>query len=251
MRVVSLVPSWTETLIECGVDVVGRTRFCIHPAPLVKGIPAIGGTKDWDLAAIEKLQPDLVILDREENPKWMSEQLKFPWTATHVESASSVPSQLQILSAATGGDSLRALAARWEAVLANPSRKSWDGMSDFPGLLEWGLRPTESAREIVYVIWKNPWMAVSNETFIGSMLDLCGFRDFKNAKFDKKYPEIKLENLDSKNTVLLFSSEPFPFLKNKSQLRDLGFSHAFVDGESFSWFGIRSLNFLENALRAP
>ena len=74
-KIVCLVPSWTETLLECGAEVVGRSRFCIHPADRVKDIPAVGGTKDFRLQEILNLKPAIVILDKEENRKEMAEAL--------------------------------------------------------------------------------------------------------------------------------------------------------------------------------
>ena len=86
LRVISMVPSWTETLLYAGIQVVGRTRYCIHPADKVAQIPIVGGTKDikWDL--VQDLQADLVLLDREENPLEMAESSPIPFLATHVSS---------------------------------------------------------------------------------------------------------------------------------------------------------------------
>ncbi|WP_428610259.1 helical backbone metal receptor, partial [Sedimenticola sp.] len=73
MRVVSLIPSITESLIDCHVNLVGRSRFCIHPVPQVGHIPVVGGTKQVDWQAMACLAPDLVVLDREENTREMAE----------------------------------------------------------------------------------------------------------------------------------------------------------------------------------
>jgi hypothetical protein len=247
MRVVSLVPSWTETLLECGVEVVGRTRFCIHPAPRVRSIPVIGGTKDWDLKAIAELKPDLVVLDREENPKSMSEESQWPWLATHVASCEDLPRELALLQAKIPTADFRFVIERWERVLREPKLSRWNG-GDFPGLIEWGQKPKSEIEKIVYVIWKNPWMAVSKKTFIGSVLERCGLG---TVEFSKKYPEFLMSDFTATNTLFLFSSEPFPFLKQKRSLEELGVPYAIVNGESFSWFGIRSLKFLEEALFRP
>ena len=75
-KIVCLVPSWTETLLLAGALVVGRTRFCIHPANLVADIPVVGGTKNMKLEDILRLEPDLVIMDQEENRLEMAEALK-------------------------------------------------------------------------------------------------------------------------------------------------------------------------------
>src|SRR3954462_7806167 len=97
MKVISMVPSWTETLIECGVEVIGRTRFCIHPRQVVASIPVVGGTKDVNWQRVQLLNADLLILDREENPKWMAEQAPLPVLDTHVQSVDQLPRELERL----------------------------------------------------------------------------------------------------------------------------------------------------------
>lgn len=245
MRVVSLVPSWTETLIEAGVNVVGRTRFCIHPES-VKDLPIVGGTKNWDFDKIRSLAPDFLILDQEENPKFMAEQQEIPYIASHITHVKDMPSALANLSAALSDSNLQDLATRWKILMAKPSQPLWNYPESIPGLLEWGQKPQQTITKIIYIIWKNPWMAVSRDTFIGSVLEHCGFAG-KLLEFPSKYPEIDLADMpDKDSTLLLFSSEPFPFLKQKKDLAQLGFPYAFVDGEKFSWFGVRTLRFLES-----
>lgn len=248
MRVVSLVPSWTETLIYAGANVVGRTRFCIHPGAKVQGIPVVGGTKDWNWPAIQALKPDLLLLDREENPKFMAEQKEIPVLDTHIQSLTQVGPELIKIFEATRLEGLKPLIFAWEKVAAEEQRRVWDGKSDFPGLLEWGTRPMQPIERVEYVIWKKPWMVVSQDTFIGSMLSQVGFADLLSAH-SRKYPEVDLDSIpDKESTLLLFSSEPFPFLKIAKSLAQLNTPYAIVDGESFSWFGVRALRFLESVI---
>ena len=87
-------------------------------------------------------------------------------------------------------------------------------------------------------------MGINKDTFIASSLNFSGISIF--GEYPDKYPMINLENEDKQSTLLLFSSEPYPFLKKELEMMDLGFPHAFVDGESFSWFGIRSYRFLKS-----
>ncbi len=239
MRVISLVPSWTETLLAAGVDVVGRTRFCIHPQDATKSIPVVGGTKDWNWEKIVEINPDLILLDKDENPKFMSEQNSFKWHASHVRSASDMPSQLNELAQILSCPQLNQFSDRWKHILSSSKKNS---VKDLPGLIEWGRQPDQPIKHVLYLIWKNPWMAAGQDTFIGSMLSLFGV---DLLKFETQYPEIDLEKYSPKETLLLFSSEPYPFLKKKAELSRLAFPYAFVDGECFSWFGIRSLEFLE------
>lgn len=246
MRVVSLVPSLTETLLEAGADVVGRTRFCVHPKDKVQHIPRVGGTKDWNLEKIRSLRPDLLVLDREENPKFMSEGHEIPWVATHVRSLSDMPETLALLNKALQLPSLLDLRERWERVMMGPQapsslEPSWDS---FPGLLDWIQKPADEVREIVYMIWKDPWMGISSDTFIGSVLAHLGYKAYLKT-YPVKYPELKLESFDPKTTLFLFSSEPYPFSRKLALLRELNVPSALVNGEFFSWFGVRSLRFLE------
>lgn len=240
MKIVSLVPSWTETLLAAGVDVVGRTRFCVHPAAQVKAIPTIGGTKNWDWSRILEMKPDLLILDREENPRFMAEQTEIPWWASHITKATDVAPQLRELAKRLGGNSqLREWADAWQAETARVFRP--DDWSRLPGVIEWGRKPTVPIEKVVYVIWREPWMCVTRSTFIGSMLELNGV---SLEGGEVKYPEFSLESLDPSRTLLLFSSEPFPFLRRRPPEAQ-EFAHAFVDGECWSWFGLRALRFLQ------
>ena len=249
MRVVSMVPSWTETLIEASANVVGRTRFCIHPRDRVKAIPAIGGTKNWDVGRLKDLKPDVIVLDREENTAEMGSTREAPVLATHVCSISDVPEELRRLAKELNLPRLNEMAERYQPLLAREPLP----ISHLPGVIEWVRAPSAKIEAIVYVIWKDPWMAVGRRTFIGSMLELMmgrGMGAELEMKYpDMKYPKIDLHSLDPVTTLCLFSSEPFPFTKHRHELEALPFASAIVDGESWSWFGIRSLRFLETVSR--
>jgi iron complex transport system substrate-binding protein len=234
-----MVPSLTETLIEAGVEVVGRTRFCIHPGEKIKDISVVGGTKDIDWQKVKDLKADLLILDREENPKSMSDDSPLEVLATHIEKIADVTTTLRTLGKKLGNDRLNTFATRWDSL----ERKPLVNFENLP-VIEWINKPNGQTK-IVYVIWRDPWMAVSHDTFIGSVLDHLGFGQ-QLYRFDEKYPKINLDDFDPKETLLLFSSEPYPFGKKKEELKALPFSSALVDGESYSWFGLRSLNFLES-----
>lgn len=243
MRVVSFVPSWTETLIRSGVNVVGRTRFCIHPQDAISRIPVVGGTKDWKWEKVLEAKPDLLILDKEENPKFMAEQKEIKWHASHITSLCDMPLELSVLADTLKSPALESFAKRWEAVCkTSPPRAD---LTNLPGVLEWGRRPEKAPRQILYMIWKNPWMCVSRETFIGSSLAALGIQV---PSFDQKYPQVDLTSYEPSETLLLLSSEPYPFFKKKKDFLSLEFPYAFVEGESFSWFGIRSLEFFEEQL---
>ena len=245
MRVVSLVPSWTETLIEAGVEVVGRTRFCIHPSDKVRSISVVGGTKQVEWGKVAELDADLLVLDREENPRSVAEQSPVPWIATHVTSVWDVDTELHRLNEHFAQPEISATADRWrrlgERFSTGPRNPDW---LELPGVIEWVRKPSAEVDRFLYLIWRDPWMAVGYETFIGSMLGLLGFGE-RMAPLSGRYPTISLENFDPERTLLLFSSEPYPFHRRRHIIQTLPFSSAIVDGESYSWFGLRALRFLQ------
>lgn len=235
-RVVSLVPSWTETLIEAGADVVGRTRFCVHPAAAVAAILSVGGTKDLQIEKLRELKPDLIVLDREENTAAMALAVEglAKIFVSHVEHVRQMPAELRRLAAEFGEDmsddhavaaELRSYADRFDRRLA--------------------ISPTlhNDSSRFAYCIWKNPWMAVGENTFIASMLEQSGYdlsRLWPEGR--GKYPEFTLDELPA-DVRLLLSSEPYPF--GKKFPTEVPNAKQLVDGESFSWFGIRALRYLE------
>ncbi|WP_194776598.1 ABC transporter substrate-binding protein [Pararhodonellum marinum] len=221
-RIISLVPSQTELLVDLGLEdrLVGLTKFCVHPAGLKKRKTVIGGTKTLNLDSISALKPDLIIGNKEENdlesiqkleksyPVWISE-------VNNLEDAYSLIHHLgQLLDVS---EKAKALSEAIKKTLEKP-------------------RPRLGS--VVYLIWQNPLMAAGAGTFIDHMLHKAGF---ENLMRKSRYPVLEMEMLQSLNPeYLLLSSEPFPF-KTK-HLRD--FEKALpkskvrmVDGEVFSWYG--------------
>jgi len=248
MKVISLVPSWTEMLIECGVNVVGRTRFCVHPKDRVASISVVGGTKDLNWEKIDALNADFLILDQEENLPWMREDSPIPVLVTHVTSVASVAGEIEKMAEILTEHSLelQKMANRWSSV-AGFSR-DWD-WNQIPGEVDCLQRQHSSYQRLIYVIWKNPWMRVSRPCFIASVLETLGASQWL-VDHDKKYPEFQLNDFNLDTTYFLFSSEPFPFHRKKKELMELGIQGSIVDGECYSWFGIRTLLFLEKVTDA-
>lgn len=176
---------------------------------------------------------------REENPKAFVENCPFPWVATHVKDLSSLETELERLGELLSSSELKGFARRlWKI-----KNGGWKPALPRDFFMEtWGeWTPDE---EMVYVIWKDPWMAVGPETFIASLL---GFLGLRMAPLPPgKYPEIPESLLRTK--LGFFSSEPFPFAKKTALARAVSPRGALVDGEALGWFGIRALRFLEKAL---
>lgn len=270
MRVISMVPSWTETLITAGATVIGRTRFCVHPQPAVKTLPVVGGTKDIRWPKVNALKPDYLIFDKEENTVEMAASCPFPYYASHVTDLFQVSSALNDLAEILSNNQLADYAERWQRVAQRTSKRYQGG--DFPGLLKWIRKPEGEITKVVYLIWHNPWMCISPETFIAQVLAKIGFEDLlwspfsdsaasvssagaapsllayesKNPSPLTRYPTLNPQELGP-GTLFLCSTEPFPFAKKTEVMASLPGAVALVDGQAMSWFGVRALRFLESA----
>jgi ABC-type Fe3+-hydroxamate transport system substrate-binding protein len=245
MRVVSLVPSWTETLIEAGVEIVGRTRFCVHPGAAVHSVPVVGGTKNLNRDRLMQLNADFVVVDREENTREMAANIQTPLLVTHVCSLEDAARETQTLADALRNKGLERQAQRWRRVIETPDLSPRE-LSSLPGVLSWWTPPLSLKTKFVYMIWREPWMAAGRATFISAVFRKLGFVDQWST--EERYPHLTLEQIAEEQPVLLFSSEPYPFARYRDELQRLGFSAALVDGEKFSWFGVRALRFLEENL---
>lgn len=229
MRIVSLVPSLTELVCELGLarNLVGRTGFCVHPAPLVNGIPKIGGTKTVNLAKIRALAPTHVVLNKDENLRQTAEALASfvpNLVITHPLAPEDNLALYRQFGAAFGRErEAETLCARFEAALqAAKSRK-------YP------------ERKVLYLIWKDPWMTVSRDTYISRTLQLFGMHTLPESA-SERYPT--LQSLDQQDfDLLLLSSEPYRFTDR--HLTDVASSTGkpalLVDGEMTSWYGPRAI----------
>lgn len=238
MRVVSLVPSWTETLLEAGVQVVGRTRFCVHPHNLVAGIPVVGGTKNVDVDRLRALRPDLLILDREENPREMTEIFPDRWWASDVRSVMCLRRDWRALAEVVESERLAEPLPLLDEILGRGRRPL--GAAPPAMLATVGTSSPWTGR-VPYVIWKDPWMIVNRGTFIASMLDSVGV-ELEAPEHADLYPRVAESWL--RERPALFSSEPYPFAKRSEALSEAGLKGWIVDGEALSWFGIRAVRFL-------
>lgn len=223
MKVISLVPSITEALFDFGLtetDVVGRTKFCIHPENLVKNVSIIGGTKNLNLDKIKALKPDLIIANKEENVKEQVEELQkeFKVWVTNISTIEDNYYLLKNLGNILGK----------EETAQKYNLKIYEILEGFQDL---------ARRKCAYIIWKNPYMTIGSDTFIHEVLNQIGFENiFKN---EKRYPEISVENLKYADYIFL-SSEPFPFQQkhiDELQLHLPNSKIMLVDGEAFSWYG--------------
>lgn len=223
MKIVSLVPSITEALFDLGLtenEVVGRTKFCIHPQDKVKNVPVIGGTKNINIDKIKALQPDLILANKEENIKEQVEALMddFKVTVTNVETIEDNYYLLKNLG----------------KLLGKEDRAQLFNLKIYDILLQAKLEiPVKAA----YLIWKNPYMTIGEDTFINRILTEIGFENIFKER--TRYPEIKTEDLMDADLIML-SSEPFPFKEKHMEELQAVYPDKkimIVDGEAFSWYG--------------
>lgn len=220
LRIISLVPSQTELLYYLGLEkeVVGITKFCIHPDEWYRIKDRVGGTKSLDIEKIRQLKPDLIIGSKEENeqsdikalmeiaPVWMSDIFNLDDAIQMIHSVGQISNK-----AVESNELVKRIQEQFEL-----------------------LNSLKEDKTVLYFIWQEPMMLAGKNTFIDSMLLQCGLT---NLAGNERYPEATgKENPD----FIFLSSEPFPFgEKHISEFQQLypKSKVVLVDGEFFSWYG--------------
>lgn len=223
-RIVSLVPSQTELLVDLGLrdKLVGITKFCVHPAGLKKEVQLIGGTKNAKIDLIRSLEPDLIIGNKEENNQADIEVLEgmLPTWMSDIFNLEDALDMIRKVGAITG------TSERASEIIS----KIQTNFAQLENL-------KSSSKTVLYLIWKNPYIAAGPNTFIDAMLSTLGFQ---NAMQEERYPEVKLEALNP--DLIFLSSEPYPFKEKHIEELQNQFPNSqvvLVDGEYFSWYGSR------------
>lgn len=232
-RIVSLVPSITELLCELGLSaqLIGRTGFCIHPKETVRTIPKVGGTKDVNLERLRELAPSHVIVNIDENERPLYEALR-----------AFVP-QVFVTHPITPQDNL-ALFHSLGSLFGKEQRAeelAREFEAHFAALGEQRAYPEQT---VLYLIWKKPWMAVNQDTYIAEMLQLINWH-LTCGSHDSRYPEVSLGEFVGKVDRVLLSSEPYSFReKHLAEVKNVMGSQTtveLVDGEMLSWYGSRAI----------
>jgi ABC-type Fe3+-hydroxamate transport system substrate-binding protein len=229
MRVVSLVPSATETLLALGVTPVACTRFCEQPE-----LPHVGGTKNPDVAAIVALAPDLVVVNDEENRREDADALEAAGLSVHSMSPRSVDDV---------GPAVVALAER--VGVAAPAGFAPAAWSE---LLAAERGRVTTRRSCVVFVWRRPWMTLAADTYGASLLDALGLDHIpigSAAPGDAgRYPETTLEDVAALEPALaLLPSEPYAFKdrhREEVQAALPGARVVLVDGQDLFWWGSRT-----------
>lgn len=230
-RIISLVPSQTELLVELGLldKIVGVTKFCVHPENIRKEKVIVGGTKNINHQKIRELSPDIILCNKEENTKEIVEQLQKEYSV-HVSDICSVPEAFVLIE--QYGELFE---KKKEANLLISKIKLENDM--FNSFIK-----DVPLKKVAYFIWKDPWMVAGKGTFIDYMLKTAGFINvFSHAD---RYPEVDLKDLKTFQDLdlIMLSSEPFPFTdKHITELNNSSSNTKtiLVDGEYFSWYGSR------------
>ncbi len=229
-RIISLVPSQTELLydLELNEEVIGITKFCIHPEEWFRTKIRVGGTKKIDFDKIKSLQPDLIIGNKEENEESQVKELMKDYTVW-MSDVKNLDDALQMIE----------LVGELVGKKEKAAKLISDIKVNFQNLLPYSFSTNELSA--AYIIWRQPMMTVGADTFINDMLKRCSFKNVFDNK--KRYPEISAKELQAANPdLILLSSEPYPFQeKHISEFQSIcpNARVMTVDGEIFSWYGSR------------
>lgn len=243
-RIVSLVPSVTELLFALGLGpyVIGRTAFCVHPADAVGRVTSVGGTKKVNVKRVLDLAPTHVIVNVDETPKALADDLSargLDVVVTHPIAVEDNVALFRLLGGVFGAEkAAEDLAQRFEAAL-EAARAAARALP---------------ARDVLYLIWKEPWMTVSADTYISRLLAAVNWRTVgPTGGHDPatRYPELALgDDFLAGVELVLMSSEPYAFSATDAADFAAAFpGHAdkvrLVDGQMLSWYGSRAIDGLD------
>jgi ABC-type Fe3+-hydroxamate transport system substrate-binding protein len=231
-RIVSLVPSQTELLVDLGLEsaIVGVTKFCVHPMHLRNTKTVVGGTKQVHFEKIKSLNADVILCNKEENTQEMISELE-QIAPVHISDIYTIEDSLELIK--MYGD-LFGVEEQAQSIIETIiiKRKAFQN-----------LQIGKPKLKVAYFIWKDPWMVAANQTFINDMLSVNGFGNVYRDR--NRYPEIALSELKVREPdIILLSSEPYPFKDKDIEALKSEFPEIkilIVDGEAFSWYGSRLL----------
>jgi ABC-type Fe3+-hydroxamate transport system substrate-binding protein len=244
-RIVSLVPSLTELLCDLGLApyLVGRTGFCIHPAHLVASIPKMGGTKDVNIEKIRRSAATHLLVNIDENEKPTVQKLSefIPNViVTHPINPHDNLHLYQLLGGIFNANAkAEALCMAFEEAYA---------------VLQQGLKKGAS-QQVLYCIWKDPWMSVAPDTYIAQMLAQIGWQQWQFPNNEARYPSFSWEQIPlAQIDRILLSSEPYRFsdvdcASLSQRLAVFDKPVQLLDGEMMSWYGSRAIAGLQYLAR--
>ncbi len=244
LRIVSLVPSVTELLCSLGLApyLVGRTGFCIHPLEALRSVAKVGGTKDVNLAKIAQLRPSHVIVNVDENTLPTVQALEHMGLRLVVTHPQSPLDNIHLI------DQFATNFIAAHAVSASAAALKAQIFQALEGFAASSAQPP-AAQRVLYLIWRDPWMTVAQDTYISRMLGLIHWQTWPavqgGARGAARYPVVDMAQAAQAGIErVLLSSEPFHF--DASHLAELQAllpqaKVQLVDGEALSWYGSRCL----------
>ncbi len=227
-RIISLVPSQSELLwdLDLKKELIGITKFCVHPKEMFDSVERVGGTKKLNIEKIRELKPDLIIGNKEENERSQIEilQKEFPVWMSDIYNLEDALKTIHAIGELTG-----------KKEKANKISNSIEtSFSELRAI----------HKTVLYLIWKDPYMAAGKATFIGDLLHKIGLQNNIKEE-DSRYPELTIEQIEILSPEFIFlSSEPYPFKEThivELQQQLPATKIILVDGELFSWYGSRLL----------
>lgn len=260
-RVVSLVPSLTESLfdLDLGDRLIAVTDYCVRPAKGVESLPKVSGPKNPDLDRIINLNPDLVLLNDEENRREDAAALQSANIPVWVTGPRTVFDALNVL---------WAIMDVFEHTVMVPRVREIERAYDYT----LGASRAETPVSVFAPIWRDPWMTFNADTYVHDILRVCGGAnvfagrerqfpleadlgqtdplpddDPRVAGRDRRYPRITLDEvIDAQPDVVLLPDEPYAFDENDAELfwsLDIPAAHTGrihrVDGSLLTWHGTR------------
>lgn len=233
-KIISIVPSQTELLYDLGLDdeVIGITKYCVHPKSWLETKSIVGGTKKLDLAKIKALKPDLIIGNKEENEKSQILDLmkEYPVWMSDIKTLEEALNMIELIGEMTGKEK-------------GASRIQNDIREQFSLFKLQTLHLKIHTNKALYLIWRKPYICAGSNTFINHMIQICGLNNVFSST--PRYPHITTEQIQKADPSLIFlSSEPYPFrTKHIQELQSIcpNAKVVLVDGEMFSWYGSRLL----------
>ncbi len=239
-RIISLVPSQTELLVDLGLEenIIGITKYCVHPTRLKESKTIVGGTKKVNYKRIIALNADIIICNKEENTEEIVNELEKKFSV-YVSDVTTINDSFKMI---LDFGQLFNAKPKADQLVTNIQSK----LNAFNNFIE-----HYPSKKVTYFIWKKPWMVAGGNNYINDILKLNKFENiFENSP--DRYLEVYIEyltslNPDLKPELILLPSEPYPFKKEHvDELKKyIDCQFAFVDGEMFSWHGSRLLKALD------
>ena len=243
-RIVSLVPSWTETLFALGFnsEIVGVTKFCVEPVAAVASIAKVGGTKNPDVRAILNLAPELVIANAEENRREDIERIRaggVPVFTTYPRTVPGAVESILRMGRVLGRES-------GAAALAKQITLAVSGIEAALGV--W----SKLRLRVFCPIWKNPWMSFNGDTYAHDVLRMLGYNNVY-ASAGERYPTLTLEEaVERRPDIVILPDEPYAFDESDvAELKSLlppalGRRVLIVGGRDLHWYGVHMVNGLKS-----